>query len=316
MKLNAKSLKLKGIPKILYLNNDSDNERKEYMESQFLEWDISNYERISTTKYSPTNYIKWKKHLDNTELFVSENLISKSFNHIKAIIDWYDNSDDPYCIIMEDIIDLSVVDYWMFDWKTLIDNLPYNWDCVSLVSILATIEIKSNKFKKEFNVDLEVHQKYSTTCSIPMHLRQNQDSKIGPYCYMITRHFAKKLKKLHYNGKKIKLFVNTNDKKINEYENGLLRNIIFDLGLTYIIPVFNVNKKYLDDYDKTYFDILVEQMSSDAIEYWWAEKSKLFSTYEFFSYNKRFDWKMETTFDVTKRQVFKERVPKNTILWI
>lgn len=323
MKLNVKNLKLIDIPKIFYLNNDDNLDRKEFMESQFYDWDITNFERISTSKYSDHNYDEWKDVLDECELTISKDIISRTFNHLKTIVDWYDNHSDPYCIIMEDNVDISTAEYWMFDWKTLMNNLPYNWDCVSLITIVPNIEVKQlgyTTLKKEIVDELKTSQKYSTTCTIPMHLKPHDDSKGCVYCYIITRHFAKKIKQLHVEGGKYKLFVNSKNTKLLKCDYGTLDTFLYDLGISYTLPVFNVNKKFLDDSstedDKNYFELLVEQMSSDAIEYWWSERSKLFSTYEFFTYNKRFDWQMETTFDVTKKQIFKQRIPKNTILWI
>lgn len=51
--------KLKGIPKVYYYNLDSRPDKQEYMESQFDFWEI-NYERISSSKYTPENYEEWK----------------------------------------------------------------------------------------------------------------------------------------------------------------------------------------------------------------------------------------------------------------
>ena len=31
---------------------------------------------------------------------------------------------------MEDDYDMRLIDYWTFDWHTIIDRLPYDWDCL------------------------------------------------------------------------------------------------------------------------------------------------------------------------------------------
>ena len=43
--------KLKGLPKIYYLNLDSRKDRSDWMESQFDKYGISNFERYSASTY-------------------------------------------------------------------------------------------------------------------------------------------------------------------------------------------------------------------------------------------------------------------------
>ena len=44
---NKSAYKLKSIPRIYWLNLDSDTHRREYMEKQFNYWEIENHTRIS-----------------------------------------------------------------------------------------------------------------------------------------------------------------------------------------------------------------------------------------------------------------------------
>jgi GR25 family glycosyltransferase involved in LPS biosynthesis len=37
-------------------------------------------------------------------------------SHLKAIKHWYETSDSPYAIIMEDDCNLDLVKYWNFTW--------------------------------------------------------------------------------------------------------------------------------------------------------------------------------------------------------
>ncbi len=293
MKLNIKNLKLKNIPKILYLNDDNNIKQKDYIEQQLNYWEIDNYQRISTSKYSVKNYKKWKNIVSDKKLLLSVKNISKTVNHLNAIIEWYDNDDSEFCIIMEDNINIGLAEYWIFDWDTLMKNLPYNWDCICLF-----VE----------------HPK-----TIPMHLKQKTLENKCSSCYMITRQFAKKIKQHHYQQDgKFKLHINTKNLNLPEYEYGTIDSFLYELGITYTLPVFNLNTRFIDDPDEDddqFFNSITKEMSSEAIEYWWKVKSKTFSTYEFFTYNKRFDWKMEASFDVAKKHVFKERDLK-PILWI
>ena len=55
--------KLKGIPKIYYLNLDERPDRKEYTESQYDYWKIKNFTRVSTSKFRLSNYDEWKNYV-------------------------------------------------------------------------------------------------------------------------------------------------------------------------------------------------------------------------------------------------------------
>lgn len=297
--------KLEGLPRIYYLNYDEHEERKEYIEKQFEEYEIKNYERISKSKYSPVEYNKWKNliiDIEKFEIFHTPVELSSTLNHLQTIIDWYDNESDETCIIMEDTISFDVSKYWMFDWKTLIKNLPYNWDCIQLFTVGPQL--------------------------IPMHLKPKEGLSRSVSCYMITRHFAKKLKQNHYIDGKYKILVNTKNCKIPEYETGNLDFFLYELGLTYTLPVFQLNEEMIKDVDwpGSYEDAIkmrdedmlknvLQKLSSQAIEYWWRVKSKTYSTNEFFSYNKNYDWRMEVEFDVKKQEVFMDRDSK-IMLWI
>ena len=73
--------KLKGLPKIYYLNLDSRPDRVEWMESQFDKYKISNYERYSASTYKASELDRWK-HLilgynkDKDRLYRQENIIA------------------------------------------------------------------------------------------------------------------------------------------------------------------------------------------------------------------------------------------------
>lgn len=298
--------KLEGIPKIFYLNYDEREDRKEYMENQFDEYQIANYERVPKSRYSPNNYDCWREKIidiDKIEEFHTSNVLATTLNHLQTIIDWYDNETDECCIITEDTVDFSVSQYWMFDWKYLFANIPYNWDCIELFTVGPQL--------------------------IPMNLKPKDGLIRSITCYMINRHFAKKVKEKHYVDGKFKFLVDAKDFTIPEYENGNLNYFLYELGLTYSLPVFKLNEDLLldvdwtNDYDENDIKLrdedmlknVLQKLSSQAIEYWWRVKSKTFSTSEFFSYNKKYDWRMEVQFDVQKQQIFTDRDSK-IIIWI
>jgi GR25 family glycosyltransferase involved in LPS biosynthesis len=295
--------KFKGIPKIYYLNLDHRLDRNDHMISQFERWGITNYERVSASRFSTSNVEEWE------DLIIDKNLIqtyadrSSNLNHLKTIIDWYDNDDSEYCIIMEDDINLNLAVHWMFDWKYLMNNLPYNWDCI---------------------------QFYVTSPStIPMYLRKRLSNFYSSSCYMITRHFAKKLKYYHYDENhwfwntktnsydkgKYKLFINNKDLRIPEYEYGTTELFIYDLGLTYSLPIFNLNRKFSSDASATDSNAeIMENLSSESIFSWWVRESRKYTSYDFFNFNKKYDWKMEIAINTNTQKYRFASEPQD--IWI
>ena len=47
MERNKSAYKLKGIPPVLWINLDGDEERQKHMEDQFADWEITDHTRIS-----------------------------------------------------------------------------------------------------------------------------------------------------------------------------------------------------------------------------------------------------------------------------
>ncbi len=104
---NKSAHKLKGLPKIYWLNLDADTHRRDYMESQFRYWEIENHTRISGfdgREDDVSSYLKGRIP-DN----VSQAELGCCMSHLKAIKHWLDTSDSPYAVMMEDDCDLSNV---------------------------------------------------------------------------------------------------------------------------------------------------------------------------------------------------------------
>ena len=84
----------------------------------------------------------------------------------------------------------------------------------------------------------------------------------------------------------------------------------FDIGVTYTLPIFGLNSASNLN--------VREGIGSDAIKYWWKNKSHRFSNFEFFHYNKGDDeWKMEVMFDTQggRPEVYMDDV-EGIMIWI
>lgn len=130
--------KLENIPKTYYLNLDSREDRREHTESQFKTFGITNYERISASKFLASEFDSWKHLIANAEQEVYSNSIlhrvelGTAISYIDFLENWLKTTNDPYLLLMEDDHDLSYIEYWHFDWNYLMSKLPYDWDCIQL----------------------------------------------------------------------------------------------------------------------------------------------------------------------------------------
>ena len=169
---NKSAHKLRGFGPVYCINLDGQPERWEYMKEQFDYWEIKNYERISAYDGRDDDLIGIVKGLYPTNITPGE--IGCTTSHLKAMKHYLETSDAPYAIMMEDDCDLDVVRFWNFNWIDVYAYFPYDWDVVQL-AIICTGDIHV-KLHKRFVND------FSTAC------------------YVIARHHAEKLVRLHCRG--------------------------------------------------------------------------------------------------------------------
>jgi len=199
---NKAAYKLKNIGPIYCLNLDGQPERWEYMESQFKYWEIENYTRISAHdgRDDDLSDIITGKYPDN----MSSGEVGCVTSHLKAMKHWLQTSDSPYAIMMEDDCSLDLVRFWNFSWIDFYAHVPYDWDVIQL-AIICTGDIHV-KLHKRFVND------FSTAC------------------YLITRHHAEKLLRLHTRGEKYKLDNGCKPRAVAD-------DLIYNSGNTFSIPL-------------------------------------------------------------------------------
>ena len=78
----------------------------EYMEELFKYWEIENYERVSGYDGSDDDLSDILKGRYPEQMTSGE--VGCTTSHLKAIKHWYETSDTPYAVIMEDDIDLDL----------------------------------------------------------------------------------------------------------------------------------------------------------------------------------------------------------------
>jgi hypothetical protein len=259
--------KLKNLPTIYYVNLDNRIDRREYMETQFDFWGIKNFHRISATKYLASKIESWKDAFVNGDpeyYLTNAPVVANSITHLELIKDWINNTNEQYMIMMEDDYDLNLIEYWHFDWDYLMNNIPYDWDCIQL-------GFESNSYINFF-----------------LHPKLPASTYFGP-C-MINRNYAKKILNLHYQDNKVNLLTKTNLKIYKDKQDGITPDyFICGNGKTYCIPLITCNNDLLSLENSTLYYRDWHVKSRNFYYEWWMYERDNFSLDDFFTYGKPYD---------------------------
>lgn len=233
MDKNKSAYKLKNFGPIYYLNIDGQPERRQYMEDQFKYWEIENYTRISAYdgRDDDLSDILKGKYPD----LMTSGEVGCVTSHLKAIKHWYETSDSPYAVIMEDDCELDVVKHWNFTWSDFISRIPYAWDVVQL-AIICTGDIV-----------------------VPIHNRFVNDFSTA--CYVITRHHAEKLIKYHIRGQKYKLDNGVKPRAVAD-------DLIYNSGCTFATPVLLYKTELGSTIHQDHVDTIHKASYNGIMNFW------------------------------------------------
>lgn len=233
MDKNKSAYKLKNLPPIYYLNLDGQPERAQYMEEQFKYWEIENYTRISAydgRQDDLSDIIKGRYPEDMTS-----GEIGCTTSHLKAIKHWYETSDSPCAIIMEDDVDLHIAKYWNFTWTEFFSKVPYDWDVIQLAIICTG------------NIHVNIHKRFVNDFSTA--------------AYMITRHHAEKLLKFHVRDNKYKIDQGVRPRAVAD-------DLIYNSGNTFSIPLFLYKLELGSSIHPEHIDIFHRQSRDGILNFW------------------------------------------------
>jgi len=244
MDKNKALYKLKGFPRIYCINLDEKPDRWAWMENQFKYWGLENYERVSAYdgREDDLSDILKGRYPDN----MTSGEVGCVTSHLKTMKHWLETTDEPCMVVMEDDCDLSTVAHWPFSWKDFYSKVPYDYDVVQL-AIINPGEIHARLHKRFVN-------DFSTAC------------------YMITRHHAEKLVRLHCRGDKFKLDQGSKPRAVGD-------DLIYNSGNTYAIPLLlykialgsDIHDIHVDVFHKSSHDGLWNFWKNQAIDMNWTE---------------------------------------------
>ncbi len=235
MDKNKSMHKLNNFGPVYYLNLDGQPERKQYMEDQFSYWGIENYTRISAydgREDDLSDIIKGRYPES-----MSSGEVGCVTSHLKAIKHWMETSDSPYAIIMEDDCNLDIARYWNFTWDDFISRVPYDWDVVQL-AIICTGDIH-----------VKIHKRFV--------------NEFSTACYVITRHHAEKLIRLHVREDKYKLDNGVKPRPVAD-------DLLYNSGNTYSAPLLLYKIELGSSIHPEHVDVF-HRASHDGIYNFWSQ---------------------------------------------
>lgn len=120
--------KLKGFPPVHFISVTDTEDRRELLYEKFKKWGIEN-----ATAHIFDRYVD-EDHVIESDLIgrLSTGSRGPVTSHLKAIREWYENTDEEIAFFCEDDISFDSVNYWNFTWNQFVSDLPSNWGCVQL----------------------------------------------------------------------------------------------------------------------------------------------------------------------------------------
>jgi hypothetical protein len=242
--------KFKNFPPVYYISLEDSYERQNSMNLQF---DLLGIEtKTMITAYDGRNEDYRDNELVEGLYFnqINSAQVASGMSHLKAIKEWYYNTNTPCAFFFEDDMTLKTSQYWNFSWNDVMDSLPKNWKVIQFSLI------------KEDGVN-EDDMKFQT--------RNWWNWSTG--AYLITREYAKILIDDLCDGERYKLKINKDLRLIPIYENILYIPAGKD---AYTLPLFAEDTKYVSTIRETNSIQNTHDKSSKFVIEWWGTNGKTF----------------------------------------
>lgn len=241
--------KLYGLPRVNYISYIDEKERRDVLEKQINELGLK-YKPFISTPEMDKNCVVTGNHIDDVDIRGKYCTLS----HLRAIKNWYNDTDEPYGFFVEDDFSFETVKHWSFTWKSFMSVTPKDFDCLQLVVV------------KENNNELVINFKERYW---------NDWSVTG---YILTRKYAKHLIDLFYKNENFTLNLTNKDLM------PIVENVIYSEGKTYTFPLFIENSDAITTTFKRNFNNVNLELRqynqnyhNDSSKYllkWWKENSQ------------------------------------------
>jgi len=249
--------KFKNFPPVYYISLEDSYERQKSMNLQLNLLGIINKTMIAAydgrnVDYKDNELVEGLhfNHMDSGQIAVV-------MTHLKAIKDWYYNTNTDCAVFLEDDVTFETSQYWNFTWDDVMTSFPKNWKVIQLALI------KEDSLKE---TDMKFHSRNWWNWSAG--------------AYLITREYAKVLIDNFCDEDRYKLKINKDLRLIP-----LVENVIYIAAGTdaYTLPLFTEDTSHLS----TFYQYFIEDkhkggqiQSSQFILEWWKTNGKTFKLQE------------------------------------
>ena len=246
------SNKLNGLKSVNCISLESSKERQIKTINEFNKFGVttkivSAYDgRIVDYKNNPMVQGWFLNQMDSGS-------IATILSHLKAIKDWYNNTNEDYGFFCEDDLLISNANNWSFNWNNLIDNLPKDWKAIQL-SLIKELN-NENSYIKETDIKLKIRKWNNWSCS----------------SYIITRSYAKELLDKYYPNE---VFILINNELIP-----MVENIIYGCENEHIysLPVFIEDISFKSTFYPQFIDNEHKNHQKESANFlinWWKKYGK------------------------------------------
>lgn len=222
--------KLKNFPSVNYVSLEESEDRQLSLENQFYDYGITNIKSIISKRFSECDDNVTGKHLYQ----LNDGTKGCCVSHLKAIKQWYDNTEEEYGFFCEDDLSLETVQYWNFTWEQFIEKIPEDVECIQLLTVRGNFDT--------------------------FELRERYWDDWGATAYIMCRDYAKKIIDTYIKGNTYHLEI------LNQEIMPLIENILFSsIGKTYTIPLFVENTQFISTFENNDDDVNKGQKTNHKV---------------------------------------------------
>lgn len=175
--------KLKNFPPINFISIEESEDRRKVLYDSFEKYKLSN---ITPHIYKRYNDLDHQISGEECDIIIPKQHRGPVTSHLKAVKEWYENTDEDYAFFCEDDLSFETVRYWSFTWTKFLNKLPENWECVQLCFIST-----HNDYTDERLSNLDSIFRYRDWCDW------------SACAYLIKRSQAKNIVENYFNGDEI-----------------------------------------------------------------------------------------------------------------
>lgn len=121
--------KLKNFPSINFISMDESADRQKLLYKKFKRYGLKDITPHIFKRYDDSDHVVVGNTIDS---LLGSGGRGPVTSHLKAIKEWYFNTDEEYTFFCEDDLSFETVEYWNFSWNEFFNKLPSDWECVQL----------------------------------------------------------------------------------------------------------------------------------------------------------------------------------------